>query len=313
MESEYEILAGALSLGGSSWRHQASGDFEFFSDKNERRSLALTLGRESFRKVITHTHNIQMGTKKLPRPWERGRGLWQVALALPVRKEPAARWTAQFEPRCWSESDAIDSVGTQESAVCEWISRLVVEEENRVTWSAANKKMPPHSEVENDPFDEITGKGSVKLRKRSRSKGSQPSDSEDSSNNNIRRSSSCCIRDEHKVTATEIVLYRQATVVSFEEAPPFLQFNQYILNGYRTNLCTITCLRRWDSFQVHCTRTWHFVSQSRLQTVDRLETIHCHRVLSTWREIWNEKGSAIWWDWKHLRELLLHLFEMMGK
>ena len=39
-------------------------------------------------------------------------------------------------------------------------------------------------------------------------------------------------------------LLREPSIVSFEQAPQFLQFNEYIKDGYRTNLCLITCIKR---------------------------------------------------------------------
>jgi len=49
---------------------------------------------------------------------------------------------------------------------------------------------------------------------------------------------------------------KQKVVVNFEEAPSFLQFNQYIYRGYRTNLCTITCLKSMFWWTNETMNTW---------------------------------------------------------
>ena len=138
--------------------------------------------------------------------------------------------------------------------------------------------MPPHSEVENDPFvNEET-----RLRKRrKRSRSTSPrhfrktSEQREFYNNNDK----CCSnRNGHASTNSSrsssassevralwleaktpaILATRPATpptpaptlaiakpvIVGFHEAPHFLQFNPFIYSGYRTHLSTGTCIKR---------------------------------------------------------------------
>jgi len=112
--------------------------------------------------------------------------------------------------------------------------------------------MPPHSELANaalvvgglpvaasasaSRFRKAAHKRRYK-RSRSNSKSSQPSDEELSS------SGPCPADATPKAPVKTVALYRQPSVVTFKEAPEFLQFNEFIHNGYRTNLCVATCVR----------------------------------------------------------------------
>ena len=49
---------------------------------------------------------------------------------------------------------------------------------------------------------------------------------------------------------------RQKIVVNYEEAPSFLQHNQHIYRGYRTNLCTTSCLKSIFWWTNETMNTW---------------------------------------------------------
>lgn len=127
--------------------------------------------------------------------------------------------------------------------------------------------MPPHSEVESDPFVD------VRLRRRKRSRSISPrhlrktSESYESNNNRNKccsnklasstsSSRSSSVSSELRLLRSEsntsivgtpsptTVAIPQPVVVNFHEAPTFLQFNPFIYRGYRTNLCIVTCIRR---------------------------------------------------------------------
>lgn len=111
--------------------------------------------------------------------------------------------------------------------------------------------MPPHSEVGNDPFaqiDDVRYRGA--RRKRSRSISPDYMRKVGQHSNKSSRSSS--VSSEIRVAVLprsnnnneKILVQNTPVVVSYKEAPPFLQFNPFIIRGYRTNLCTITCLKR---------------------------------------------------------------------
>ena len=124
-----------------------------------------------------------------------------------------------------------------------------------------SRVMPPHSEV--DPFSEL---GQVQLcRRRKRSRSISPSQltsrSSDSSpkiggSNRTSRSSSVSseVRSpfspvfETFAAVAKTIKKRNVpkpAIVSFHEAPDFLQFNPFIYRGYRRNVaCTITCMKR---------------------------------------------------------------------
>lgn len=136
--------------------------------------------------------------------------------------------------------------------------------------------MPPHSEVENDPFVELEAR-LRKRRKRSRSISPRhfrkTSEQLEFNNNNSHRDKWCSNRNGYGVSANSSrsssvssdvrALWLDATapivatrtlaatstvarpvVVSFHDAPSFLQFNPFIYNGYRTNLEITTCIKR---------------------------------------------------------------------
>ena len=99
-------------------------------------------------------------------------------------------------------------------------------ETGRVGNSISALKMPPNSQSENGSNDCVQ---LVRRQKRSskRSRSNSPNN------------------DSKKLTAAASLSPSSLpVVVNFEEAPDFLQFNQYIYRGYRTNLCTFTCLKR---------------------------------------------------------------------
>ena len=120
--------------------------------------------------------------------------------------------------------------------------------------------MPPHAEA---PFSEL---GQVEFRKRrKRSRSISPSQLSRSSelggskkiNRSNRSSRSSSVASEvrspfspvYETFAAVAKSMQQRNVikpaiVSFHEAPSFLQFNPFIYRGYRTNLCTYTCLKR---------------------------------------------------------------------
>ena len=137
--------------------------------------------------------------------------------------------------------------------------------------------MPPHSEVENDPFVD------VRLRRRKRSRSISPrhfrktSEKHEFNNNhdkfclnknvsgspNQHRTStsssrSSSVSSELRLlragsntslivstrTPTTLSITPQPVVVNFHEAPTFLQFNPFIYRGYRTNLGVVSCIRR---------------------------------------------------------------------
>ena len=88
-------------------------------------------------------------------------------------------------------------------------------------------KMPPNSQMESGSNDCVQ----LVLRHKRSPKRS--------------RSNSPIVEKEKKrATAARVLAAPVPVVVNFEEAPAFLQFNQYIYRGYRTNLCTVTCLKR---------------------------------------------------------------------
>ncbi|KZS14977.1 Membrane progestin receptor gamma [Daphnia magna] len=126
--------------------------------------------------------------------------------------------------------------------------------------------MPPHSEVESDPFVD------VRLRRRKRSRSISPrhlrktSESYEPNNNRNKccsnklasstsSSRSSSVSSEVRLLRSEsntsivgtpsptTVAIPQPVVVNFHEAPTFLQFNPFIYRGYRTNLCIVTCIR----------------------------------------------------------------------
>lgn len=133
--------------------------------------------------------------------------------------------------------------------------------------------MPPHSEVENDPLVEVEAR-LRKRRKRSRSISPRyfrkTSEQREFNNNNADKcylnkntyggstnsSRSSSVSSEIRalwldanvpIVATRnqaIQTTPPPVVVSFHEAPSFLQFNPFIYRGYRTNLGTATCIKR---------------------------------------------------------------------
>lgn len=134
--------------------------------------------------------------------------------------------------------------------------------------------MPPHSENVNEfPCVDIED-GVRRRQKRSRStspfflrrsprreRNTLTQSGSNSSLSSSRSSRSSSVISEFRVPlgASEFVTikarssadkhYQVATlgakcIVNFHEAPEFLQFNPFIVRGYRTNLCRITCLKR---------------------------------------------------------------------
>lgn len=145
--------------------------------------------------------------------------------------------------------------------------------------------MPPHSEVENDPLVEVEAR-LRKRRKRSRSispryfrKTSEQREFNNNSHDkcypnkntygastNSSRSSSvsseiralwldanvpivttrnpAVVQSDTSTTST----LARPVVVGFHDAPAFLQFNPFIYRGYRTNLGTGTCIKRYNAF-----------------------------------------------------------------
>ena len=115
--------------------------------------------------------------------------------------------------------------------------------------------MPPHSEVENDHF----GIEYVRVRQRKRSRSISPgflTRRKSSGRRNSRSSRSSSVSSEVRgplpIVIQQLSVVKASdqkvstpVVVSFHEAPPFLQFNPFIYRGYRTNICPKTCLKRY--------------------------------------------------------------------
>ena len=110
--------------------------------------------------------------------------------------------------------------------------------------------MPPHSEVGNDPFAQIDDAVRYRGARRKRSRSISPDYMRKVGQNSNKSSRSSSVSSEIRVAVLsrpnneKILVQNTPVVVSYKEAPPFLQFNPFIIRGYRRNLCTITCLKR---------------------------------------------------------------------
>lgn len=133
--------------------------------------------------------------------------------------------------------------------------------------------MPPHSENVNDiPYVDVEPR---LRRRRKRSRSTSPfflrrspreqstltKSGSNSSLSSSRSSRSSSVVSEFRVSLslTEFTkarsvekqlahVYNAKLIVDFHEAPEFMQFNPFIVRGYRTNLCRITCLKRLVPF-----------------------------------------------------------------
>lgn len=135
--------------------------------------------------------------------------------------------------------------------------------------------MPPHSEVENDPFEQQMEDVRVRQRKRSRSispgygmrrlnQGRNSRSSRSSSAASEVREPLPLVQQLAIVRAPARNVSAMPVVVSYHEAPPFLQFNPFIYRGYRTNICTKTCLKRYGNIELVHSTTFALVIRMRV-------------------------------------------------
>ena len=99
-------------------------------------------------------------------------------------------------------------------------------ETSRVENSICALKMPPNSQMESG------SNGCVQLVMRQKRPPKRS------------RSNSPIIEKTRLPGTASVSTLPAPALVNFEDAPAFLKFNQYIYRGYRTNLCTVTCLKR---------------------------------------------------------------------